>query len=84
MNQKRRLATKDFAREVAFKADSYGGGPLVQSILNYLKKNGEEMVEMEMDNIKNAFDAGVFIGMNTTKFPAVPASVFLKDMYELD
>lgn len=84
MNQKRRLATQDFAKEVANKADTYGGGPMVQSLLNYLKNHGEDMKEMEIENIKNAFDAGVFVGINISKFPATPASVFLRDMYEID
>jgi hypothetical protein len=84
MTDKRRLATEKFAKEVAGKADSYGGGALVQSLLNYLKNYGADMVELEKENIKTAFDAGVFIGMNLEKFPEVPASTYLKDAYDLD
>ena len=82
MTEKRRLATEKFAKEVAIKADSYGGGALVQSLLNYLKNYGANMVELERENIKTAFDAGVLAGMNIEKSWEAPASIYLKDTYE--
>jgi hypothetical protein len=84
MNDKRVLATIELSRMISEIADNYGGGPLVQSLLNHLKKHGEAMVELEKENIRDAFDAGVALGVNTYKQPIIPGGRYLNNTYELD
>lgn len=84
MSQKRELATRKFANEVASKADNYGGGPMVQSLLNYLKQYGEGMVEAEKENIKKAFEDGFYAGMETFKRPFYPPELYYDNTYEKD
>jgi hypothetical protein len=84
MSEKMPLATKKLAKEIANKADNYGGGALVQSILNYLKDYGADMVEQEKDNIRKAFDAGFTAGMETYKQPFYPSDLYLKNKHDCD
>jgi hypothetical protein len=84
MTDKRQLATLKFAKEVADKADAYGGGPTTQSLLNYLKKFGDNMVEQERENIRKAFEAGVGYGLNAMSHPFMPSDLYIQQNYEGD
>lgn len=84
MKEKRELATKKFAKEVASKADNYGGGPMVQSLLNYLKQYGEGMVEAEKENIIKAFEDGFNKGLEAQKGPFYPSSLYISLKYKED
>lgn len=84
MNEKKTLATVKLAKEIADKADNYGGGALMQSVLNYLKDYGANMVEQEKENIRQAFEAGFTAGIETHKQPHYPADLYLRKNYECD
>lgn len=84
MTDKRELATIKFAKEVADKADTYGGGPTTQSLLNYLKKFGDDMVEQEKENIRRAFEAGVNYGIEAMSHPFMPPDLYLYQNYDID
>ena len=84
MMPKRELATQKFAQEVAFKADTYGGGPTTQSLLNYLKRYGDSMVEQEKENIRKAFEAGVSYGLEAMSHPFIPPDLYLSQNYDVD
>lgn len=84
MSDRKPLATTKLAKEIAQKADNYGGGALVQSLLNYLKDYGASMVEQEKENIRQAFEAGFTAGMETYKQPHYPADLYLRKNYECD